>query len=356
MRVLFCSLKYSYGNPALGLSHEYINLYDSLLHMKGVESQFFAIDERMQVLGRDAMNEELIDLVLDKKPDLLFCQLFTEELKKETIAYITHKTKTKTLNWFGDDHWRFHLFSKQWAPLFSAVATTDSTVLPLYKKLGVEAHLTQWAVNQYRYTPTQSRHSSELSSCASFVGQRYGVRSRYFSALQKAQLPVCFYGSGWPYGPVNFERMVEIFSSSSVNLNFTESPHGEWSARLKLLGKFFVRKEFGKIKNNVHNFFNMARALPGFQQAQIKGRIFEVLGCGGFLLTGRAADLDRYYKLGTELVVFTSADDLVEKVKYYLSHPHERKSIALAGYERTLAEHTYEHRFVKLFRALGFNF
>ena len=45
--------------------------------------------------------------------------------------------------------------------------------------------------------------------------------------------------------------------------------------------------------------------------------------------------------------------DLVEKVRYYLKHEDERAAIAQAGYERTLREHTYVHRFRDIFGQMG---
>ena len=52
-------------------------------------------------VGRDVVNPLLIKTVEQTKPDLLFTLLFTDELKKETIEYITKKTATKTFNWFA---------------------------------------------------------------------------------------------------------------------------------------------------------------------------------------------------------------------------------------------------------------
>lgn len=351
MRVLFCSLKYSYGRPEWGLSHEYLNLYDALAHMEGVQASFFGIDERLQAVGRDAMNAELLQVVQETKPDVLFCQIFTEEIKKETIAYITTHTSTKTINWFGDDHWRFHIYSKTWAPVFSLVATTDAATVPLYQRMGVRVALTQWAVNPYRYRLATSG-LVDVGNKITFVGQKYGVRGQYRSALIKAGLPAQFFGAGWDGEPIPFETMLHIFSHSAINLNFTESPHGQFAERIKLLGKLFFKKEQGKLKLNLTQALENARAFPGYQRRQIKGRIFEVLGCGGFLITGRADHLEDYYQPNKEIVVFDSFENLIELCQHYTQQPTERVRIAEAGYQRTMRDHTYEQRFKALFKAL----
>ena len=69
-------------------------------------------------------------------------------------------------------------------------------------------------------------------------------------------------------------------------------------------------------------------------------------------MTGPAEDLDSYYEFGKEMVCFHDTRDLIQKIKYYLSHEDERLAVAQAGYERTLREHTYAHRFDDIFQRM----
>ncbi len=352
MKVLFCGLKYEYGKKQSGLSFEYQNFYEVLNGMQGVETAMFAIDERMEEVGREAMNTDLIREVEEKKPDLLFCFLFTEEIKKETISHITNKTKTKTFNWFADDHWRFPIFSKVWAPLFSKVSTTDSKAVEKYKAIGINVIKTQWAANTNLYRPT-SYNPPATSYNITFVGKNYGNRAGYINYLKEQKLPAEGYGSGWKKGRVEFETMLQIFSNSKINLNFTESPYMTAKDRVKILAKLVVKKELGKYKFDAQHIIGNLQSAVGTQRRQIKGRTFEVPACGGFLLTGDADNIGEYYTDGKEIVVFKNKKDLAEKCKYYLEHEQERQAIAKAGYERTVREHTYELRFREIFKALG---
>jgi hypothetical protein len=88
---------------------------------------------------------------------------------------------------------------------------------------------------------------------------------------------------------------------------------------------------------------------------QIKGRNFEVPGCCGFLLTGRADNLEDYYTPGREVATFDSTASLIQQIRYFLNHEDERLAIAAAGYQRTLREHTYVHRFTDIFRRMSLN-
>lgn len=348
MKTLFVGLKYEYGNLKAGHSFEYQNFFQVLKNMEGVECELFAIDEVMQKVGRDEMNNLLIKQVQENKYDLLFCFLFTEEIKKETISYITKKTKTKTFNWFADDHWRFPIFSKYWAPLFTKVSTTDSLAVMKYQKIGVDVIKTQWGANTKLYKPLLNQEVGIKNQEICFVGKNYGNRMGYIKALTDAGLPAVGFGSGWSVGRVSHEQMLSMFSNSKINLNFTES-YFEWK---KELVKLFVKKELGKYSFNGYHLVQNIQALAGKFRRQIKGRTFEVPACGGFLLTGQADNLTEYYEENKEIVIFKDKNDMIEKCKYYLENESQREKIAQAGYKRTILEHTYEQRFKQIFERI----
>jgi len=67
----------------------------------------------------------------------------------------------------------------------------------------------------------------------------------------------------------------------------------------------------------------------------LKGRLFEATMCGALLMEPAHTHYYRYYNAGSEVVVYSGKTDLVEKVKYYLEHDNERKTIAEAGYLRS---------------------
>lgn len=354
MKVLFCGLKYEYGKPHLGLSAiEYSTFYETLKRMPGVECEFFGMDEKILEVGRGVVDAELIKTVEEKQPDLLFCFLFTDQIKKETIEYITKKTKTKTFNWFADDHWRFSVYSRLWAPAFTLVSTTDSKALAKYRALGLNNVVkTQWAANTAVYKP-QDPAKNKGQYKITFVGANYGNRSTYINALKVAGMPAEGYGNHWPKGRVSQEQMLEIFSFSKINLNFTETPYMTAKDRLKVFAKLFVEKKAGKYAFNAHRIVDNWKSALGTQRRQIKGRNFEVPACGGLLMTGEADNIQDYYVPGKEIVVFKNEADLVEKCKYFMEYEEERRAIAKAGYERTVKEHTYEKRFQEIFDVLG---
>ena len=74
-------------------------------------------------------------------------------------------------------------------------------------------------------------------------------------------------------------------------------------------------------------------------------RIWDILAAGGFCITNYQPELEMYFENGKDLVYFESRKDLADKVKYYLEHEDERRTIALNGYNKVKQQHTYQHRF-----------
>lgn len=73
-------------------------------------------------------------------------------------------------------------------------------------------------------------------------------------------------------------------------------------------------------------------------------RTFEAAGAGGFQFVDWRPGLAQLFEDGKELVSFRSIAELKTLIRHYLLHPDQRNAIAIAGNERAMREHTYEHR------------
>ncbi len=82
-------------------------------------------------------------------------------------------------------------------------------------------------------------------------------------------------------------------------------------------------------------------------------RIWDVLGCGGFLITNYQAEIPEYFEIGKDLEVYENTNDLIQKVNYYLQHDSERIEIALNGYEKVTKYNTYELRLAEMIKILS---
>jgi spore maturation protein CgeB len=375
MRILYAAMKYDYGKPEQGLSFEHCNFYHSLLHM-GHDILYFDYMTLMQQYGRDRMNQRLKEVVASEKPDLLFAVLFTDQFDPLVLREIT-ETRLPTVNWFCDDHWRFDNYSRDWAPCFKWVVTTAASALPKYAHLGYRNVIkSQWGCNDVLYRKVDV----PLKYDVTFVGQPHGNRRQVIHALRQAGINVHVWGGGWGSGRVSQEEMIRVFNQSRINLNLSNAsmpadaslpviappvrlratirnrlsrsldmvPFG---SQVKAMGKGWFTGLCGSLTTSVDP--ESPESPEVHYSDQIKGRNFEVPGCGGFLLTGMAENLGQYYEIGKEVVCFDDRHDLIEKVRYYLKHEDERAAIAQAGYERTMRDHTYRQRFSEIFEQLG---
>jgi spore maturation protein CgeB len=324
MRILYVASRYDYGFPEQGPSFEHANFYDTLAH-NGHEIHHFDFETIEKEIGRPAMNQRLLAYAQEVKPDFMFVCLNCDQFAFQTIRSITDSGLCPTFNWFCDDHWRFERYSRHWAPAFHWVSTTADCALPWYAEAGIKNVIkTQWASNPYIYRKLDLPMLYDVS----FVGRVYGKRPALIERLRQQGLRVLVRGKGWPEGRATQEEMIQIFNQSRINLNFSASA-----------------KEVNWFKHHV-----LGRRRP---PKQIKGRNFEIPGCGGFMLTDHADNLQDYYEPGKEIALFANEEDLLEKIRYYLDHETERAQIAEAGYQRTLREHTYERRFEEIFRRMN---
>lgn len=77
-------------------------------------------------------------------------------------------------------------------------------------------------------------------------------------------------------------------------------------------------------------------------------RVFDVLGCGGFLISNYQEELLEYFDPGVDLEIYASLEELCDKCKFYLEHDDIRNRIALNGYNKIKASHTIEIRMAKM--------
>jgi len=350
MRILYVAMRYDYGRREQGESFEHCNFFDSLRHL-GHDIIYFDFMSLLEEHGRDGMNRRLFEIARSEHPDVMFSVLFRDELDCKTIRRISELPDTQTVNWFCDDHWRFDDFSRHWAPAFNWVVTTDSAAVAKYRAMGINRVIkSQWACNHFQYR----RLDLPLRYDVTFVGKPHGVRREIIQSLRDFGIDVQVWGQGWGNGRATQQQMIEVFNQSRINLNLSNASavrrRRRWQKALDQTQRTIRRCMHLPPRPCAGTRLLATDAYP----EQIKGRNFEVPGCGGFMLTGQADNLADYYVRSHEVACYRDFASLVEQIRYYLDHEDQRAAIAEAGYRRTLSEHTYAHRFAEIFHVMGF--
>ncbi len=144
--------------------------------------------------------------------------------------------------------------------------------------------------------------------------------------------------------------------------------HKEWSYRAELID--FLESEYGNrfrrfpmpgeaaVRNHDLNvLYASARVVVGdslclgFDHPNYwSDRVPETIGRGGFLIMPEIEGLSDHYVTDNygkmELMTYTFGDfhELKITIDYYLDFDDEREAVRKAGFERTLADHTYHNR------------
>ena len=303
MKILCALGKYQYGDPDRGLSTEYAAFMPALKNL-GHDVVHFELWNRRKYSDYAELNHLLLEAVDRECPQVLLTVQLQYEIFLETLQRIKNRGDVATVCWNTDDSWKYREVSRFIGRYYHAMTTTYPDVVSRYHRDGI-SHLfqTQWAARSDKLSaPLFSR---ECRYPVSFIGEAHGNRKKRIQYLLDQGVPVACFGHGWTHGAVSADDVPEIMRNSVISLNFANSRG---------------------------------------RRNQIKARTFEVPGAGGFLLTDPAPYLENWYIPDQEIVVFQSDPDLVQKIKFYLSHPDIRDRIAAAGFERTCNDHTYEKR------------
>jgi len=315
---ILCVLgQHNYGKPERGAGYEYVNFLPALSNL-GHEVVFFESYDRKAYQNFAGLNRALLLKVIEEKPEIIFCVLMGYEVWTETLQMIKDRSGAILINWSTDDSWKYKQFSRYMADFFHLYATTYPSAIENGTRDGHQnIFLTQWAANSSALQ--KPLMGKECKYQVTFIGTAYGIRPKLIAQLKNENIKVECFGYGWENGAVTADEIPKIIRESLISLNFGDSGI-QWS------GFRFVRSR------------------------QIKARIFEVTGSGGFLITENAENIDKFYG-ADEIETFEGVNDLVLKIKKYLNHTELRDRIALAGFNRTAAEHIYEIRFESLLSA-----
>ena len=315
MRVLCVFGEHAYGDPARGQSYEFVNVLPAFERL-GHEVRLFESHDRRAYRDFAELNTDFVRTLNAFRPHLVFFVFMSYEIWTETLDLVRSACPAMLVDWGTDDSWKYDQCSRFLVPHLDLHVTTDHRAFETARREGREnLLLSQWAASSA--TLAEPLPSAACRYDVTFVGAAYGNRPEWIDRLRKRGIEVNCFGHGWEGGVLPASEVRRVYRESRVSLNFADSG-------LLLRG--------GKLGRS----------------RQIKARTFEVPGAGGFLLTQSAEQLERYFKLGDEIAVFSGPRELEQRVRYYLEHAHERDRVALAGHARVCAEHTYEARLLEI--------
>jgi len=284
--------------------------------------------------------------------DVLFCYFYSSFCRPDLIREVGSWGIT-TFNWYCNASYQFHLV-EEIAPAFDWSLVPERFRLEDYRKAGARPLYCQEAANPRIYYAQDVRRDVDVA----FVGGAYGDRSRYIRTLVDADVQVRAHGLGWEQlsAPLSEgARLRRVLGQ----VRRTVRGHRLHPPRLPgpVVGGSLTDAE-------MVTMFSRAKICLGFSVVgspgprdpvirQVRLRDFEAPMSGAFYLLEYVDEIEEFFELDREIVCFSSRDELVEKVRYYLAHPDEREAIRAAGHERALRDHTWQKRLADAFADAG---
>jgi spore maturation protein CgeB len=275
------------------------------------------------------INKKMVSLTLKAKPDIVIVT-GGHRISGSTVKALRDHGIVAVL-WTIDPPLNFQPIINV-APHYDYIFCQGTEAVELLNHAGIIS--VRWLpvacdASQQRPVELSPKEKRDYGNDVVFVGSYYPNRAELFERLTDFDLGI--WGPGWEKlhsdsplrrflkgGPLKPELWLKIYSASKIVLAaHYRDPEGR---------------------------FPVYQASP---------RIFEAMACGTLVISDNQRDVFSLFKDGEHLIGFDHPDDLVEKIRYYLEHPEERKEIARRGRQEVLQNHTYIHRIEKLLSVVG---
>lgn len=142
------------------------------------------------------------------------------------------------------------------------------------------------------------------------------------------------------------ELLLNTMAINNIDTHiFTRSDSSMLDERLKVHPGISTHEEMPKVfRTSKINLNPTMRCI----KTGLPQRIWDIMGCGGFVMTNIQNELPEYFEIGEDIVCYETLADAVEVAQYYLNHEDERMAIAVNGYNKVKKLHTYEIRVAQM--------
>jgi spore maturation protein CgeB len=134
------------------------------------------------------------------------------------------------------------------------------------------------------------------------------------------ELDVCFSGTIYEARKPYFEKLKALRTDSSLKLYLHEGQ------RVQNISADSYAENMRKSRINIDLPFSPNGTVT------IKGRVYEALACNSLLLEYKNLEIEKMFKDGEHYVSFTSPEDMLDKISYFLKNTEEAEGIAKNGY------------------------
>ena len=163
----------------------------------------------------------------------------------------------------------------------------------------------------------------------------------------KYRFDVLYAGNHSPYKQRWLNELVEL--RPGTDLAIVGNRWSEQRARVAIPEEAFLGEQQGV---GFAGAIQLARINVAFHfgptnsdwQDQVSTRTFEIPACGGFMLHIDNDEVREFFEPGVEIDVFSSSEELVDKINFYLPRPELRQKLIQRAYDRCVPAYGYMRR------------
>jgi hypothetical protein len=301
-RVLFAIEKWCDADPRCGETNS-LDMLVGTLRNSGLarEWEVFHYDETARELGWRGMEESLWEKCRSYAPDLLVHTPIVvggPNPSKRLLSCVRDELKTPVYVQFFDTPGNEHMIEPFFA-CASACGFIDAEP-PLY-----------W---------------NGAAPCKIVSSWSAADETVFYDDGRERDVDVSFVGTLW--GNSRRRAGVEFLRANGIDVLTGGGQHAALGCRP------MPRQEYADILRRSKIVLNFSVWDDGRQQC--KGRVFEALACGAFLLEEENFETRRFFDEGVDYVSFDGLEDLLDKCRHFLAHENERREIAARGHETVL--------------------
>ncbi|BFH67247.1 spore maturation protein [Paenibacillus dendritiformis] len=262
-----------------------------------------------------------------QRPDLVFA-LDGMELPVEQVDAV-RELGIRTALWITDDPYYTDVMSSI-VTHYDYVFTLEANSVDYYRSIGANVYFLPFGVYPGQFRPLRSpaKVRREISFIGSAYWSRIGMLEPILPELMKRGLVLS--GLWWDRMPryPQYARQIEL-NRWMDPYETSDTYNGS-----KIVINMHRRHDDETVNQNR---INISAASPN-------PRTFEICACATLQLTDVRSDVSKFYTPGQEIETYSSPQEMLAKIDYYLSHEQERRDIALRALARTMRDHTYAHR------------
>jgi spore maturation protein CgeB len=282
------------------------------------------------------LNEAILGLAREFKPNLFWADK-QQYLRVETLEELM-RTNIRSLHYTPDPYFfapmnRSHL-SDLTLPLFDYTVTAKHYELEQYERLCRKVIYSPLGFAERVHRPVEPSTRAiwgRFSSDIAFLGVWEPRREAMLTDVANMGCVLKIWGHGWSH--IRDGRWTPRRAHQAHVLAPNESFHpvrNEGLAKALQGGEIYADAYSWALTSTKIGIAFLRRSWPD----QHTTRSFEIPACATMMLADRTAEHEAMFAEGREAEFFDSAEELVEKVAFYLAHDGARERIALNGYRR----------------------